>query len=214
MGWGTGNLGNKVASIPTKISTVREDDESTMTLTYKNGITSEIVIKYDNGDPVKITVDGEEIELEWISTGFWLFLNGDQFEDVTGGWEAVSGGVDGTYGKQPTLTFSGNVMTAEFSPTRITVGQVKTKNAVDLTDYSTLTFHLTAVTDPAGESKVGVIDDTGEHISILASATPVVGDNVIDISGLSGSYKVGIVLKTTDSKNGQTLVSTDSIGLE
>lgn len=174
---------------------------------------------------VCLYVDGAWVQLDSYiyQAGIWvqfatacvyLFNMGDKCENLTGGWGAVSGGLSGHYGKTPSVTFSGNTMTAEFSPTRITVGQVKTVNAIDLTERNKLVFHITDVVDPASASLVGVIDDSSEKIVMVASAPVAVGDVEIDLSAVSGSYKVGIVLKTTDSKNGHTLVTVDSIGLE
>lgn len=206
-------VGKVLGSIPrvTNVSTVQNKNVTTMTLTMNNGDKSNIEIEYNsNGDPSKITVDGEEISLEFFYNSTYLFNKGDKCTTLTGGWEAVDYLQQGYYGLVPTLSFSGSTMTAEFTPNRESVGQVRTKNAINLSGKSKLVFRITKVTDPASSCQVGVMDESGNNIVMTKSAKASVGVVEIDLSGVSGTHRVGILLK---SSSGNALVSVESIEL-
>lgn len=165
-------------------------------------------------ETVNITTDGQNDSIELIYA-YYLFNAGDSCESATGGWEAISHPLEGTYGKEPTLSVSNATMSAEFNATRTTRGIVKTKNAVDLSNYKSLVFVVTDLVDPAGLNTIGVIDDLPEKaINWVKSAKAMTGENVIDISDVSGSYAIGMLLGVSDSNTGDTRIACSKIYLQ
>jgi hypothetical protein len=211
-------------SIPklTNVKTVRDAKKTTMTLDMSDGKTSTIVIDYaDNGDPSTISVDGEEVTLEFIYNMLQLFNKGDVCESVTGGWVATSRHTHSTNPYTPTLTIAGDTMTVSYNSTKnYAGGTVETLNEIDLTNFTKLTFNVTAVTNTSGQTSIennecgisiGVMDMTRENYGFAAVKAPTVGENVIDISAIEGSHKIAI---NVISSSGLVSVSMDSIKVE
>lgn len=140
---------------------------------------------------------------------FWngqLYLNGNQYPDITGGWSArntrYASYDEGTVrAVTPTFDTSGSTMVASVSATTASPdvsGSVQTNNAIDLTNYSTITFtvnhtysayarrvfyFVTAADTAAGD----VFSPAAQTVSTTAGDQTV----TVNVSGLTGSYYVG-----------------------
>lgn len=82
---------------------------------------------------------------EWVDWTVYVFINGDQCIDLTGGWEATARNWY-DYGQvMPTVTFEGGKMTVssyyEVS-SNYYGGTVQTKNKIDMTPYSAVVFNV------------------------------------------------------------------------
>lgn len=136
---------------------------------------------------------------EWVD--FWngtLFDNGDQFEGITGGW------INGN-GEQATES----TLTADYYYAPSTAGPYwRTKNKVDLTDYSSLKAHFT---EASGSFMLRVATDTTQSSAVLTKTYPGYGDELAcDIADLVGEYYV--FLATTNS--GVNNFAADKVRLE
>jgi hypothetical protein len=193
-----------------KVTTDREATKTTMTLAMKDGTSSTIVINYaDNGDPSKITVDGEEVTLEFIYHVLYLYNKGDACDAVHGGWVA-STRKHATNAKKPTLTLGETEMTAAITGTSLNYesGCVGTVSGVDLTNYSKLTFVVTGYTlsNSNGDAsiQIGVTSDMDGTFDFDCSERITgKGTYELDISALSGVHDFVIYLKT-DAGSGNT----------
>ena len=193
-----------------KVTTDREATKTTMTLAMKDGTSSVIVINYaENGDPSKITVDGEEVTLEFICHVLYLYNKGDSCDAVHGGWVA-STRKHATNATKPTLTMGATEMTAAITGTTMNFesGCVGTANGVDLTNYSKLTFVVTGYTlsNSNGDAsiQIGVTSDMeGTFDFDCSEKITGKGTYELDISALSGVHDFVIYLKT-DAGSGNT----------
>lgn len=216
-------VGMVLDSIPKvgKVTTDREATKTTMTLAMKDGTSSTIVINYaDNGDPSKITVDGEEVTLEFIYHMLYLYNKGDSCDAVHGGWVA-STRKHATNATKPTLTLGENSMTASITGTTMNYesGCVETANGVDLTNFSKIIFVITGFTlsNSNGDAsiQIGVTDNLVDEIN-FARYERVTGKGTyeLDISTLSGLHDVVIYLKTDVGSGNTAKVIISEIKLE
>lgn len=159
-------------------------------------------------ETVNITSDGQTKSVE-LSYALYLFKAGDLCENVSGGWVTLDYNAEGFYAQNPSLSVVGGTMTASLRAERMTCGQVMTRNAIDLSKYNTLVFTVTGSVDPMGENALCVFDDAGEkYVSFKAYTTPSIGKKTINVSGISGSYKIGMHLGvSSDSSAAQIVVS-------
>ena len=112
-------------------------------------------------------------------------------------------------------------MTVSYNSTKnYAGGTVETLNEIDLTNYTKLTFNVTAVTNTSGQTSIennecgisiGVMDMTRENYGFAAVKAPTVGENVIDISAVEGAHKIAI---NVISSSGLVSVSVDSVKVE
>lgn len=158
---------------------------------------------------------------------FWngeFYLNGNQYPEITGGWSARNIRYAATdegatvHAVTPDFDTSGSTMiaTVDTSDYSDVSGSVQTNNAIDLTEYSTITFtvnksyvgysrrifyYVTATDTASG----GVFSPAAQIVTTTA------GDQTVslDVSGLTGSYYVGFNLIANGA--GSTTVTVSSI---
>lgn len=141
-------------------------------------------------DTVEITADGQSESVELTYFDGYLFNYGSVNENITGGWKKDGGGTittkaDGSIVAKPTEEYAAAIY--------------HTKNKIDLTKFSTITMN-------------GIMWETNgwyrTHICVWSAVTygkytsglvaSVKGDSnsakdyTLDVSGLSGSYYIGI----------------------
>ena len=121
-----------------------------------------------------------------------LFINGNQYEAFTGGWvraDYYKGNDDNT--NTGTLTVDDTIYLKTSTGTYCK--SVRTSNKIDLTNWKTLKY---VVTHSVGEasilvtSQVGDVDDVSVAIGDFA-----VGENSLDINGLTGKYYIGAYVR-------------------
>lgn len=153
--------------------------------------------QYINGALVDVTAKTYQGGV-WVDWTAYLFKDGNTFESLTGGWESTTAYTNSNYKKTPTLTFEDGKMKISLTGTaNFTNGTVSTVNEIDLTGFSQLIFSCTAESNAQYSTMtcitIGVMDVTStEQYSFIASAKPSVGDNVIDLSSVSGRHKIAI----------------------
>jgi hypothetical protein len=154
-----------------------------------------------------------------------LYLNGNQYTSHTGGWVAkkvkfadyTSGGyqVSAAY---PTLEFESDTMVASISTSDYAnySGSVLTANAVDITNFNTITFELN--NSGIGYTRTVICYVTNVDTQEGGIYSPAVnnteyytGDKTVtlDISGLTGNYYVGFNIRAEGS--GTSIVTVRSI---
>lgn len=150
---------------------------------------------------------------KWNNMIVYLFYLGNQFESITGGWEANAYHVGSvTDLGTPNLDMTSNVMNISRTTSKNAVkGSVMTVNAIDLTDYNKLYFNVTSLgTD--GEVTFGITDAPADIYTMASSVVAVSGLNCVDISDYSGSYTVAIHVQANADTT--TSISIDSIYLQ
>ena len=127
---------------------------------------------YRNGAWLKFSTWAQQ----WDGT---LFYNGNQYEDVTGGW--VGNGISST-----TVGTNLSLIVANTSP------YLTTQNAIDLSGYSKL--HMIADGNAGQYSYFGISSNVPSNAgpNYIASATFSGGENVLDVSAIgSGHISIG-----------------------
>lgn len=155
-----------------------------------------------------------------------LYLNGNQYASHTGGWAAKKvkfadylPGTSYTVGAAyPTLEFESDTMVASISASGGAnySGSVLTANAVDLTDFDTITFELN--NSGVGHTRTVICYVTNVDTQEGGIYSPAVNDTeyytgdktvTLDISGLTGNYYVGFNIRAEGS--GTSIVTVRSI---
>ena len=127
---------------------------------------------YRNGAWLKFSTWAQQ----WDGT---LFYNGNQYEDVTGGW--VGNGISST-----TVGTNLSLIVANTSP------YLTTQNAIDLSGYTKL--HMIADGNAGQNSYFGISSNVPSNArpNYIASATFSGGENVLDVSAInSGHISIG-----------------------
>lgn len=135
---------------------------------------------------------------EWI---IYLYSPGNTHDELTGGWEGVAhrryANIPGegwdVYSKSPSVNTQG----AEYMEIVLESqqydnysGSARTVKKIDLTDFDQISFTLTA----AGGSPRGYVTQSPTGYDNVTEVDLGVGTTVLDVSGLSGEYYVGINL--------------------
>lgn len=148
------------------------------------------------------TVQSRTATLDVSLRKTYLYNNGDSCADVTGGW-AVTDRYYNYKRRKPTLTLGASTMKVDLSVSAINNnfenGCVETNKTIDLTDYSILTFVVTAASfskDYYGTqayANLGVAPDgSGEFSFTARTETRAAGTFTVDVSKLSGAYVIVI----------------------
>lgn len=132
--------------------------------------------------------------VEWIT---YLYNNGDECIDITGGWESIAVGRSSGSGFIPTITRGESSMS--FSGTASKGCIVHPANKIDLSGRKTLKFtgKLVPATSGGNYTIVGVWTEFGDtfsanRVAYFDATATVTGTQTIDVSELSGEYYVGV----------------------
>lgn len=143
--------------------------------------------KYSASKSVSITRTGQSVSVS-IDYTLWLFKNGDQFIENTGGWHSRP---DFIY--RPNLTPNGTVTIGNTISMRAGGGQSATAwtvNKIDLTQYKT----LSVITDrESGSQDINIMPASATQIENQAVAYARIndpGETILDVSDISGEYYV------------------------
>lgn len=161
---------------------------------------------------------------DWFTAAF---LNGDTCDILTGGWEAVKrhcGGaaVNGTVGAMiPELTIEDGKMTVKSYmsvASNYYGGTVQTKGTMDMSKFSTITFHVTDIGNDSGGG--GLIVGVTSNLNLMYYKTDAsvnltaVGDISIDISAVSGECKIVLCPWTSGAAGKTAYITVDEIRLD
>ena len=144
-------------------------------------------------------INGEWVDLDeriyrdgkWSEWCLFLYNEGDQCTAVTGGWEAQKDNSE-TTPATPVLTFNETTMKASIwhaGTSNFWGGVVRTKNGIDLTNYSKLVCK-TVSTNGTQYLMVDEVDQTGFEVYTARATIDPTGTTTLDISGLTGLYDV------------------------
>lgn len=149
-----------------------------------------------------------EYEIE-MTYKLWLYKNGDECTDVTGGWSVIKSST-GTMSKQD------DGIQINVGPGDETYCNIGIANTIDVTEYSKLTMRTSEVTYLHCSASVGLTLCTGTtpvkttayytRPSASTSTLTISPDDLVveDISSMTGSYNVVLVCGTggaySDSK--------------
>ena len=137
----------------------------------------------------------------WVDWAVFLYNEGDECTDLTGGWSAYaykqSGASSSVEETAPTVSRGSSSMTVRHNSSweGYKHGVVLTNNSVDVTNFSTLSINVTAYTlSDANEGLRLILTKTkGNGFSIIASCSlNSTGVKTVNISSISGNYYVGI----------------------
>jgi hypothetical protein len=164
---------------------------------------------------VKQWVSGElrEVVAKTYKNGAWvdwwngeLYKAGNEYENITGGWQARGWKYDsGCSGLEPKLEKSDSYMVVGTTGSGIQSGIVEIAKDFDFTKYTKITVNVSGfpnVTDNTNRNMFIVYNrnatyPTSKVASLLIKSFKN-GDNVLDISNVSGSYALGFFLINPD----------------
>ena len=143
--------------------------------------------KYSASKSVSITKTGQSVSVS-IDYTLWLFKDGDQFTENTGGWHSRP---DFIY--RSNLTPNGTVTIGNTISMQAGSGQSATAwtvNKIDLTQYKT----LSVIADKAsGSQDINIMPASATQIENQAVAwtrIETAGETTLDVSNISGEYYV------------------------
>lgn len=143
--------------------------------------------EYSASKSVSITTTGQSVSVS-IDYTLWLFKNGDQFTENTGGWHSRP---DFIY--RPNLTPDGTVTIGNTISMQAGSGESATAwtvNKIDLTQYKT----LSVIADKAsGSQDINIMPTSATQIENQAVAwtrIETAGETTLDVSSISGEYYV------------------------
>jgi hypothetical protein len=151
-----------------------------------------------NGAWVEVTAKSY-INNGWTDWIIYLYSPGNIHEDLTGGWEGKAHRRQDKVGTWDVGSKSPSVNTQGAEYMEIVLesqqyynysGSARTVNKIDLTDFDQISFTLTA----AGGSPRGYVTQSPTGYDNVTDVDLGVGTTVLDVSGLSGEYYVGINL--------------------
>lgn len=141
---------------------------------------------------VDITEAGQ-FETVYIGYELWLFKDGNQYTDLTGGWED---GINYVYESSAQTPVNYNT-SIHLNSNVSTDAIAKTVNKIDLTDIASIKFTLTASDSSNNNKKLLAImsNDSGriatENIASIDCGSASVGSVIsLDVSGITGKYYV------------------------
>lgn len=143
--------------------------------------------EYSASKSVSITTTGQSVSVS-IDYTLWLFKDGDQFTENTGGWHSRP---DFIY--RPNLTPDGTVTIGNTISMQAGSGESATAwtvNKIDLTQYKT----LSVIADNAsGSQDINIMPASATQIENQAVAwtrIEAAGKTTLDVSSISGEYYV------------------------
>lgn len=178
---------------------------------------------------LEVYVNGvwKQTEINAITPKTYLYNNGDQYVDITGGYEAL--GISNSSShigleKAPVLTMESTHMNIKWTGTyQYTMGGVLNKKAIDLTDANKLYVAYnashngtikTAIRFIIGTKNTTPLNNLSETI-ILDGSTSNISDTIeIDVSSISGAVYYGVLFMTSDGGNIDEEVNISSIWTE
>lgn len=139
-------------------------------------------------ETVVITKEGENVSVE-LSYVLWLYKNGNQCEDVTGGWAVFDINSSGSY-----VNFEADHIAVGQKATSGRSASVGTVNKIDVTDYNTLKIICSISGFSGGKVDIGLSDkktsDTPE-IAYMSTATATEDTPLeLDISNITGEHYI------------------------
>lgn len=154
---------------------------------------------------------------DWIT---YAFYQGDTCDGLTGGWVAKARNTN-INPVTPTLTISGGVMTV--SAYRETArnyfgGTGQTANAIDMSDFATVTFVVTEVVDTSGGGvlRIGVTDDADSEQYTMNAYVEITaaGTHVVDVSEVNTACVIAINPRSAGTAGSTAAITVSEIILE
>lgn len=140
-----------------------------------------------------VITEAGQLETVYISYGLWLFKDGKQYTDLTGGWEDGTGYVYEANTKTP-VNYNTSI---NINSNTNTDAIAKTVNKIDLTDIASIKFILTESDSSNNNKKLLAImsNDSGsiatENIASIDCGSASVGSVIsLDVSGITGKHYV------------------------
>lgn len=185
---------NTTSSEKTFIATVNAKGTYTVTATATDGSGN------TKSESVEITSEGQSVGVA-LSYITYLYNNGDQYEDLTGGW--TTGFVTGDAAWIATNAEL-NADNMFFNFTTYNVGGLRTVNKIDLTKYSSLIFTYTQNTSTYPSNSARCLADTVNSYSKVTEITMPIGSayvdvtdgeltSTLDVTELTGEYYITII---------------------
>lgn len=154
---------------------------------------------------------------DWI---MYAFYYGDTCNALTGGWEAVARST-GINPILPTLEIADGVMKVSSyraSALNYFGGTVQTKNKIDLSAFSSVTFCVTETADTSGGGvlRVGVAEDAVSEVYDMDAYADIsgAGDVAVDISGVNSACVIAVNPRSAGTAGSTAAITVEKIILD
>ena len=167
-------------------------DETTHTFVVSASETAYVVDDATNGASVEVLVDAVAQYNAEIKYGLLLYRDGDECEDITGGW---SSGYSYNNWTVTSATKSSDGITIATPTTGFC--PIGTNNKINVTDYAKVKFNLKNVVNPCYvrvTTTTNLANATAAEVRIETGMTEV----ECDVSGLTGEYYISIAIVHAD----------------
>ena len=176
-----------------------------------------------DGSGTMITDDGISIDSDCTLYAIWekryeyyLYNSGDEYSDITGGWSALYK-TNTSYWLKATVTKASTylrISAANSSAPRW--GAITTINKIDLSDYESLNFNVTAYKKSGSYTYINMLvmterlQDGGSYVVLNQKITGT-GIVSLDVSSLNGAYYIGF--SAGEEEEGTAQISVDNVYL-
>ena len=125
-----------------------------------------------------------------LSKFVYLFNDGDQCTNITGGWSSNPSIGGGTYWSS--ITFTNTIDASWFNAASVFGGWALTNNKIDLTKFNTLKVHFAS---REGNQTIGVGNGLSAYDRAAQAFSNSIANDIIscDISNLQGSYYIYVI---------------------
>ena len=150
---------------------------------------------------------------EWVEWTIYLFNDGDECEDITGGWKTAMASDSCTLTKE--IASNGSMrMTAKSSATH-RKGYFYTDNAIDLTSVNYVRCNITerSLTNTSNSCSLVICDATTLGTHLAETSISAIGEIELNVTGVDGVGRVAFYLGGTSSGQ-STTVGTDKVWLD
>ena len=147
-----------------------------------------------NGASVEVLVDVVAQYSVEIKYKLWLYRDGDECEDITGGWSGVNlyiedyGTTSSQYGSYTKLSDRLKI----YSNSDHKSSGFGTAKKIDVTKFTNLKIEVASVVVSASARNAFCINAGGLAMSLISSFIQSTGTNSLDISSYTGDYHITI----------------------
>ena len=147
-----------------------------------------------------------------LSYSFFLYKDGNEYTSITGGYSYLRI-LSTSYAQVDPTKGADYIRLAPSGSSK--QSSAVTVNGIDLTDYSTLYINITEFDRTASGYRDFIVKSSRSSGTTFAGDTQITGTGVysIDVSGLSGSYYIGVFCNSNGSSV-HCYISFDKIWLE
>ena len=186
--------------------------ETTHTFVVNVSKTAYVVEDVANSASVEVLVDTVGVFKAEIRYKLWLYRDGDEYDDVTGGFYSNTSWWNTS--NRGTATKNADNSITIYCPNGSYFSCYTTRNKIDVSNFSTLNLNVVSVSwFGTGYREMYLVSNSSDDSTVVKSISfDATGIRTIDVSGITGSYYVALYGNSQTS--GACSMTFDKIWLE